>query len=357
MKKHPFLFCTLFVGVLALSISPLDAQEPTEADKAKFLKALEQLKSTINGGMNSNNMRALQLFQSAVSSPKNTLTLYMDSRKAVEFDEEGKEEAIWRAWKDQNEEGLKETGHVKALQFQLTYLILSIQATSGDDPEETLKQVMPKLIVYLTDLSENYDSIANNSGILRGSVLDSVFAKKAKLNVTVDRKRPWVFNPLSVSEIYERSILPFYRAIEDHTNIQAAWDKRIVHEGKLYAAANRGGNYSDVADRLRSMKRSRVTDRDRDRAEEEEADRNLKQSLNNFKAERMPVLVWGKLRDGLLFGTTKSSSIDNMLTHIKNNLDHPEAKRWLEELSNFINADVYDSESYYRKKEEEELKR
>jgi len=357
MKKPPFITTTILIALLASLAVPLVAQEPTDSEKEKYLKLIEEMKDTIEGGMSSNNIRALQAFQSAVSSPKGILAFYLDCTKAVDFDEEGKEDAIWRVWKEQNEERIKETSHLKALQYQLRYLILSIQATSGDDPNATLKKVMPDLFSYLSDLSENYEDIADHAGMLGRSVLGSVFAKKMKLNVTIDQKRPWVFTPFSVSEIYDQSILPFYRTLEDHANIQSAWDKRILHEGKLFAANVGRGSGSDIANRLRSMKRSRVTDRDRERAEKEEAERQLETAMKDFRTERLPSLQWGKYRDDLLFGSNKGAALSKLLSHTKANLDHKQARAWLDEVSNFINADIYDAESYYRKKDEEELNR
>jgi hypothetical protein len=342
-----------FLGLIAcllailMSVSSLTAQVPTDAEKEKIIKALAELKDILENGSGSNNLRALQLLQSAVSSNKETLKLYMAAVKEIDFDETGKKESDWRDWRDKNEETLSSTSHIRALQFQIHYLILTIKATSGKNAEEPIQKVMPDLIAYLDKLSTDFEDFTENTNILRGSVLESYFGRQAKLNVTVDRKRPWAFNPLGISEIYDKSILPFYREKKDLTNLQGAWDKRIVHEGKLYGVEK--GLFSGSNNGRRGY--GRADQRDIERAEEKEEDRKLDQALNEFRKERMPILTWGKQRDVLFFGSNKTAALSAMIAHIKDHLDHKDVKIWIEEISNFLNADIYDPESFYDKVE------
>ncbi len=332
------------------------AQEPTETERSKLLKEVEEIRELLEGGIAKNNSRAVAGIRNAMGSPKATYELYMDCVHEVDFVDVGKRESDWREWRDRNEDRLKSSEHIKARQYQLRYLELTLRATSGEDDQIALKSAMPELVSFINDLTTNFASFAEERGVLRESVIDCVFSKRGKLDLTIDRERTWVFSPLSVSQMYEKVILPFYRGEKNSAAIKSAWDKRILHEGKLYAAGamqsgGGGGRRNEIEGYIRRFTRGGRNDRDREREEKREDSRLQDQSEKEFVTNRLPVLKWGKARDALFYGSGKAATLSAMNRHIREHIDHPNAKDWLKEVTAFTYGDD-DPAKFYGKKEE-----
>ena len=294
-----------------------------------------------------------------MASPKATYEFYMESRKKLDFDDAGKRESDWREWRDANEDRLKEPDHLKARQFQLRYLALTTQASDADDSERG--KVVADLMSFLDEMTAAAPGIADHLGVLRGSVLNSTFARRMKLDLTVDPDIPWIMTPISVAKIYDTTVLPYYRDGRSSSKISGAWDRRISHEAKLATIPSMGGrgggsigvgdlagiDSDDIGEMVKRFRRGRGSSREQEREERREDERQTKEGVEAFRDVRLPELKWGKARDALFFGTDRNGSLRAMTALVKENLNHEGAREWLDELTIFAKQTEYDPKSYY----------
>lgn len=328
----------LVTSAVLISSQPFVSAEDADA----VAKEIRELRELFEQGVGKNNDRALSAIRTAMASPKAAYEFYMDSKKKVDFDDAGKSGSDWREWRERNEERYKEPAHLKARQFQLRYLALSIGATAaGDDPARQAEMV-PEVLSYLDDLTASAGEIAAHRSVLDAPVINSTYAKRMKLDLTLDRAANWCYTPLDVSEIYDSTILPAARETGEVSKISSAWDRRIGHEAKVATlpAAGIAGAVPDIAginredvEDLISRFRGRGRDRDAERDERREAERRRGQGEEWFREERLPELKWGKARDELVFGGDRADGLRGMMTIFKANLNHPRARAWLDELT------------------------
>lgn len=348
LKLLPIVFLTFPLVMAAHAV------EPTAAEIAKLKVEIDSLDMVLNGGREKNNLRALAQVQGAMGSTKAALEFYLQAKKDVDYLKVGKRESDFREWRDRNEDRLKSPEYLAALQYQLRYLALSLQATSGKDPEESLKKTIPAVIGYLDDLGAVYEKMEGQTSVLKRSVLDSSVAEYLKLDITVKRDSDWTFVPGNVPKIYDATILPHYRAAKNSAGLQSAWDKRIAQEAMMLDwSRSERGQTGGIEGRIREMMErggrgrfDRGDERDREREAKKEDLRVREEKQAQFKEERLPELLWSKYRDGLLFGAAKALALGKMSSHVKANLGHPQAVDWLEELKGFIDGG-YDADSYY----------
>ncbi len=336
MRTVTTLAALVFSAVL-LVCSSSSAQSLTPAEKNEVDQMIEELHEKLHGGSATNNSRAVSTLQTILKTPKATYQYYMSCIKELQFDAPGKRESEWRDWRERNEDRLKADEHVAALQYQARFLLLTLGVALEKDEGAGVKKVMPLLIDYYDDLTGNFEKLEGQQQILTASALDSVFADRLKLNLTMPSLETWVDAPLPVSRVYDGVILPHFRKEKNHPAIQAAWDKRIVHESSTLGVSTRGGAL-DLPMDLPSgipqdlIRRFGLDSRDRKREQQREDTRRKKVSEDDFRKDRLPVLYWGKNRDAAQFGPTPASSFQALGRIIRENLTHPEAPNWLKEL-------------------------
>ena len=313
------------------------AQSITPPEKRQVDQMIEELHQKLHGGSAKNNARAVSTLRVILKSPKATYQYYIDSIKELQFDAVGKRESDWREWRERNEDRLKSTEHIAALHYQVKFLLLTSAVALEKDEATGVKKVMPELIEYYDDLTRDFDRLEDQRRVLTASALDSVFAERLKLPLTLPPLQTWIGSPLPVSSVYDGVILPHFRKEKNHSALQAAWDKRIVHESKTLAVAT-GGGALDLPAGLPAGIPSDLARRfgfdtgDRKRGQRREETRQRKVSQEDFRKELLPILLWGKNRDALIFGANQASSFNALGRIIRENLAHPEAPKWLAEL-------------------------
>ena len=268
----------------------------------------------------------------------------MDCIKEAQFDAVGKRESEWREWRERNEDRIKSPEHVAALQYQAKFLLLTLAVSLENSEGAGVKKVMPLMIDYYDDLTRDYDKLGGQRGMLTTPALESVFAQRLKLGLTMPSLDTWIEAPLPISRAYEGVILPHFRKENNHSSIQAAWDKRIIHESKTLEVSGRGGTLdlpmdlpAGIPENL--IRRFGLENRDRRRGQQRDDSRQKKLSEEDFRKDRLPVLYWGKNRDAVLFGSAPSSSLQALGRIIRENITHPEAPNWLKDLKGLAEAE------------------
>jgi hypothetical protein len=337
-------------GLTALAFASLPlslaAQDLTDAQRQQILSGIKDLEMLLNDGSEKNNQRARQMFEAALADPKGPIEFYLEAKKIIDFDETGRRESDWKAWRDANEDRLKSPEHVAARRLQLRYLILTLDVVASKDREKALAANLPALAAFIDDMAGAYPDLGEQRAVLRESVLDSDYAERTKIDLTVDREAEWVFTPGDVGAIYDRVVLPHFREPLNFTSLMAAWDKRIAHEGLLAVTEEAarggadtpqpgggpGGDDDRRLGRLRERFGGGGDARDRERAQEREEDRQRDVAVDTFKTVRLPELQWARERDALEYGPDKPGAFARLTSHIRENLSHPSAQAWLSEL-------------------------
>ena len=99
----------------------------TAEQTAIIMKQLEQLELVIGKNRTDVLGAALTKFRTALAG-KDVLSLYLECYKLENFDRRDLKATDFLAWKESNEDRLKDKDFVDALSLQLEYLVLTIQA-------------------------------------------------------------------------------------------------------------------------------------------------------------------------------------------------------------------------------------
>ena len=325
------------------------AQELTETERTAILTEIEKIEKTLDDGRSRNNVRALGKLREAVASPTASLNFYLECLKAKDWDEKGKRESEWREWRD-GQDDFKDSGYAKARQYQIRYLILSIQAGMLEENEDAARgKMISELAGFLKGLVDNYRDVVNHSDVLRESALSSVMATQTRIDVTLEQPKNWSQSPLSVDSIYESTILHFYREQRNGASLRNAWESRIsqlsaikgtAEHVKISTRAKGGVLGSDRRGGGSTPDRDQVRDERKDKQEEAEA------RLAEFKKDVLPGLEWEMERDTFVFGSNRAASARTLGSHIRGHLDHPSASSWIEELKKLASGD-FKIEDYF----------
>jgi hypothetical protein len=211
---------------IAFFLTPsVNAQELT-AEQIESLRAkLKSLKADLESHLSSRNSGAGSVFSSAAEDPRAAVDLYLNCEKLVNYEREGRPESDFRAWKESNEDRLRDAGFIESLQMQLRYLALSCRAAEAKE----IDQVFTPLMLYVDSLSRLEEMPTGN---LTSSVAGSVFAEAYNLQRLLGENDAWEDTPFNISGIYESTILPYLRE-ERPDALMNAWDKRIEQETRL----------------------------------------------------------------------------------------------------------------------------
>lgn len=307
---------------------PLPAQDLTPTERQKVNAMIAEIDTVLLGGSKKNNVRALATCRAALKSTKTTYDFFLEATKEVDFDQAGKRESDWREWKTRNGDRYKSKEYIAALQFQLRFLVLTLGVLGAEDGQAVMEKALPELVSFYDRVAASIEKLDEHRGVLSRSVLESVFAKKLKLNITVQNEGNWPPAALPVSQGYELVILPYLRNQKDARALANAWDKRISQEAKTLDPGSgtgfgRGGGLG---------RRFGGDQRDREREERREETRQKNVSIEEFTARRLPELQWGQARDALTYGDDAAGSFVALGRVLRENMEHPQALAWLIEL-------------------------
>jgi hypothetical protein len=322
----------------------------TAEQTATIIKQLEQLEGVIGKSRTDILGAALAKFKAALAG-KDVLTLYLDCYKLENFERRDLKVADFLAWKEANEDKVKDKEFVDALTLQLEYLVLTIQAQDITEPKDwgpivtALQTFIPKAMAAIQDTVKHTASGAleakgnvqgsqnrtgtratgpggrqgapNTKGGGQGNGGGSGFAVSGSIGTALQRsvkasefaraylledhltRESWAYSPLDIPDIYERVIFPYYLAVKP-TEIGAQWDNRINAELSL---------------------------------------RKLTMSETEFgllAKERQPELAWQKANFMLRNNLNPLQAMADMLKIVRENPTHPSAIEWLKTIREMV---------------------
>lgn len=316
MKTTP-LWLTACLG---LCVANLHATDLTPENMEKLLARLKSLKENLENHISTRNSGAGQQFLTAASDPKAAIELYLKCVKTVDYDREGRPEADFRAWEQNQSDRLRDPKFIESLQIQLRYLALSCQAAEAED----LSSVFSSLVSHVDSLSQLTEM---PTGPITQAVGGSVFAKAFYLESLLGKAEEWEPVPINIAGIYDTTILPHLRK-KDPAALMNAWDRRIEQPTRLVTLLEekkqdemRGMN----KDEERRARNAQANERGAVRAHSEE----------EFKRRTLPQLQWGKLKDMFLY-VDQTAGAAAMLQFIEANYTHELGEQFFREFEDLI---------------------
>lgn len=203
----PLSRLTLFTAITGALVSPILAQAtaqplpdaaeqppaasaPPATDKAQadLLKALEALQTQLGSAKSKQTGTALAAFQAAATGDDKAYSLFMDCKKKVDFEDKGKTGSEFEKWRRLDEaKALHDPEFTSVLKLQLQWLILSIQAGNATT-DTAFGTVVAQVPAFLDSLFANYKRMNRFRGELNRDVIDSVFGRFYKLDITLGRR-------------------------------------------------------------------------------------------------------------------------------------------------------------------------
>lgn len=293
---------TLFLLIL---LTPLLAEEKplTDVDRQLLLEKLKSIQEDSDNTLDGRFGVALSAFKKARESSAAAHELYLNCVEKIRFQEEVKKNSEFREWKSRHKERTDTPGFRLALRHQLNWLVLSLEAAKSPDLGAMSTQSLAVLEAILREAEE----LKGLENFLKNPVLDSVFAKAYDIeNIKITS---WPESPLAIQAIYDSIVLPPLRDPKLIPQLREAWLKRIEHEGLLL---------------------EKWTD-------EGSADKDRKPAFEKWLAEGRKVLTWQMEVDLFTAGDQRAAAL-RMLEHLKANLTHKSAPKWIEQFTSLVEA-------------------
>ncbi len=297
--------CLKFAA-LVIAFGTARAEVLTEQERETLLKRLEALQSSAEERVDARFRAAIAAYSSAAGSPAAAADLYLKCVEKVNFTDQKRKNQDFRDWKRKESEKISSPGFGLALQIQLRWLILTLQAASENADRAQLAATAQGIVNSMID---NKSTLAGHKSILSQAVTSSVFASAYEIN-HIEVKN-WTLSPGEIGAVYGEIILPPLRAGRQAQALRTAWSQRIQQEMAL-----RENEPDDDATNGRRIGLSSA---------------NRSPAYERFAAETLPQLQWEMEVDLYKHGDQRAAAA-RMLAHIEKNITHKGATKWGEEL-------------------------
>ena len=284
--------------------APAPAAQPAPTPKllddaaaAKLLAQLEDVSKTMEEKKYGYNSGIIRDLRDAGSSADKAFNLWLDCTKVIEFDEAGRTATEFSEWKRNQ---IKSTSNEResVLQMQVQWLTIVVMDANART-ESARAEVVAAAVTYIDSVLAHLKKTDGKSN-LGGDVVNSVFGRRYKLDITVGRKEGGTtHNPGDIGGIYETLVFPYYRRNKMASSLMQAWTRRISQESEAAATAG------------------------------------FREATERFTTERLPQLKWGQMREMFGLGQQESAGA-SMLAHIKTNMAHRDAPQWITELRSLL---------------------
>ena len=290
-RLHP-LAKTLFL--LLISAGCLTAQDlPPPQNTDALLKELEQITSSSQSLSQRRRAEAISRIQSASTSGASAVELYVTALDNTKYREN---HPAFIEWRQKNQDDLHHPSFQNAAQLQLRYLLLGLQRS---DQKTALAQV-PETLAYLNSLSSLHflEGVYSAPAAAKG-------AKTAAPPIPSDKVIPdaaaMIKQPLAASSIVD------WFQIGD-----------LLPSGKDFEPS--AGNYVGILEKnvktpLRGTNDPRlpsVWDLQINTESAVANAANSKQKTEDFRGERLPELIFGKLKDTAAIGQPNRAATEMM---------------------------------------------
>lgn len=304
MKSIAFLVCSLVLPAIGQE-KPL-----SELDRELLLEKLKEIQDTSDNTVKGRYGVALAAFKKARDSSAAAHELYLNCVEKVRYEDQLKKASEFRDWKKRHKDRSDSPAFRLALQHQLNWLVLTLEAAQVED----VSSLASRGISVLEAIIRDAEDLKGQGQLLRSNPLSSIFADAYSVgNAEVGN---WPKSPLDIDDLYEYVILPPLRTPETLDSLRKGWLKRIEHEGNL----------------LEKWTNEASGDRDR------------KPAFEKWLVEGRQNLNWEMEIDLFQSGDQRGAAI-RMLEHLKKNLTHKSAPKWIGQFTTLVEGGSLDAET------------
>lgn len=297
--------CLLALFAIAL---PAAAESLSDSDRQLLLERLNAIKDAAEGKVGGRISTALTAFRAAMVSNEAAIELYLKCIEKLDFEDRNRSSQDFREWKRRQKDELSDAGLQLALRHQLHWLVLTLEVAS--EPEK-LATMGPKATAALDSIFTHAEHLGGQQGVLRQSVISSVFARA--YNVSNIKVENWPTEPLALADVYGRVILPPLRKAGEIEQLRAAWLNRIRQEALVREAWSGGGARNGQRDETARTP-----------------------AFEKFLADERPNLVWQMEEDLFRAGDQRNAAL-RMLEHLERYVSHPQAAEWTSRFIGLVN--------------------
>ena len=303
--------------IVGLTISPLNAQSLSPADREALIERLEKLRDSANARVDERFRLAISAYRNASASESSASELYLNCVEKVNFTDLRKKTADFREWKRKEAEKLAAPGLGLALRLQLSWLTLTLRAASEDPDHEALAAGAQDIIEAI---ARDADKLKQQRQLLTQPVTSTVFAKAYDIGEV--RLQKWAMAPLPLEAVYEQILLPPLRKPDGIQSLRAAWLRRIQQEMTIqeaWSAADANGNANGNGEQRKIGTAAAL--------------RPPQYEL--FLAETVPALQWRMEVDLFKAGDQQASAL-RMLAHLEKHIAHKSAREWSDQFRQLL---------------------
>ena len=289
------------LALLFASPALADEKPLSDIDRELLLEKLKEIQETSNSTVKGRFGVALAAFKKARESDAAAHDLYLNCIEKVRFEDEARKTSEFRDWKKRHKDRTDSAGFRLALRHQLNWLVLSLEAAQLED----LTSLSGQSISVLEAILRDAEKLKGQERLLSSPALSSIFADAYGVNNA--KPSGWPDAPLKIDEIYEMIVLPPLRTPDSLDALRKGWLKRIEHEGLLLEKWTDGGN----------------------------ADKDRKPAFDKWLVEGRKDLLWAMEVDLFQSGDQRGAAI-RMLEHLKKDLTHKSAPRWISQFTRLV---------------------
>ncbi|MCU0780318.1 MAG: hypothetical protein MUF04_04355 [Akkermansiaceae bacterium] len=293
--------CAALLAVVLLPCAGV-ADPLSSADRELLLESLDKIDKTVSERVDARYRAALAAYREALLSEEAALKFYLQCVEKVDFTDNGRRPADFRAWKKRQDENLDQATMRRALLHQLRWLVLTLKASSEN---ADMEQLTTEGLAAIESIFADKPLLTSQRGVLGQSVIGTVFARAYGIEGV--RSGKWPTSPLDYASFFEGLVFPRYRAAGDFKNLRAAWTRRIQMSMEVIEPAPNDNPLRNaiLGEPTRRQERFRGTD--------------------------LPSLQWQMETDLFKCGDQRQAAT-NMVAHLNKYITHQEIDNWTAEL-------------------------
>jgi hypothetical protein len=295
--------------ILLLSVTLLTAQDlpPTQNTEA-LLKELDQISSGSQSLSQKRRAEAISRIQAASASGASSTEFYVTALENTKYREN---HPAFIDWRQKNQDVNHHSSFQNAAQLQLRYLLLGLQRS---DQKSALVQV-PETLAYLNSLSSLHflEGAYTPPPLAKGTQAQPIPSDKVTPDAVALIKQPLASSPI-VDWLQIQDLLPSGKDFEPSpANYVGIMEKNV----RIPLRGTSDPRLPSVWDVQINTESATVTSA------------NSKQKMEDFQNERLPEMIYGKLKDTAAIGQPNRAATE-MMKLIRTYPSNPAVKSWID---------------------------
>ncbi len=306
------------VALLVSSIAPsaiAQTKELTPTQVESILKKLDEIQGKLDRGKEGNNARLLSAIENGLADPKAAVELFQNCVRAEVFQKDERTVTEFNEWKSRMAPLHRSKPFAVAMRAQLLFLRASIKASTAEKFETAVPAIreFTEYFYQVEPILAHPEEVDDDLGRLRGdffgfrneSFFSNAVGRFFDIQSSAKPIEGWPDNMMSVKELYENVLNPYYRSEGKAEALIGGWDERIAAL-KFRAAAR------EKEDHIATAK--------------------------DMMEKELPNLLWGRSKDLFQYGDQVLGA-QEMLKVIETYLESEQSASWISEITALLNGE------------------